>query len=96
MEIFGLFAGFLVVIAFIPQVYKAIKTKQTEDLSLPTYVILTIASFCWVIYGFYKQSPSIYIANSIVGMLALLIVIIKIREEILSGDARQRNQQRSK
>ncbi len=96
MEFFGLLAGFLVVIAFVPQVYRAIKTKQTEDLSLATYVILTTASFCWVIYGFYKESPSIYIANTIVGILALLIVIIKIREEILSGDARHRNQRRPK
>ena len=96
MEIFGTIAGILVVFAFTPQAYKTIHTKRTKDLSLATYVMLFLASVCWVIYGFYKESPALYLANTVVGVLALLIVAIKIREDFLSGDARQRNQRRSK
>lgn len=96
MEIFGNIAGVLVIFAFAPQAIKTIRTKQTRDLSLSTYALLVIASICWVIYGFYKDSPSLYIANTVVGILAFAIVVVKIRQDFLSVDERRHNQQRSK
>ncbi|MEK9196286.1 MAG: SemiSWEET family transporter [Patescibacteria group bacterium] len=96
MEIFGTIAGTLGIFAFTPQAYRTIRTKQTRDLSLVTYILLVLSSVCWIVYGLYRHSPSLYIANSVIGILAFVILSIKIREEILSDDAHQRNQQRSK
>ena len=38
-EVIGFIAAFLTTIAFIPQVFKVLKTKSVEGLSLTTYLL---------------------------------------------------------
>lgn len=81
IEILGAVAGFLTVITYAPQAIKTIRTRKTRDLSLATYLILTFGAVCWTIYGFAKNLPSIWAANGIVSILALIILLIKLREK---------------
>lgn len=81
MEIFGVIAGILVVFAYAPQAIKTIRTRQTRDLSLSTYLMIVVASACWVMYGVYKHSIALWLANSVVGILALIIVIIRFKND---------------
>ena len=80
MHLIGYLAAVLTVAAFVPQTYQAIKTRKTRDLSLPTYITLIITGTLWSIYGFGLHSPSIYLTNITVGVLALIICIMKIIE----------------
>jgi MtN3 and saliva related transmembrane protein len=80
MHIVGYLAAVLTIAAFVPQTYQAVRTKKTRDLSLPTYVILVITGTLWSIYGFELHSPSIYVTNITIGILALVICIMKIIE----------------
>ena len=45
--IFGVINGF----ANFPQIYKIFKTKSANDLSLVTYLILTVGTIVWILYG---------------------------------------------
>lgn len=81
MEIIGVFAGLLTLAIYIPQAVKTIRTKQTRDLSLTTYILLVVSAFLWVAYGLDKTAPSIWVTNSIVGLLGLTILAIKIRNK---------------
>lgn len=78
-EIVGLVAAFLTTSAFVPQVYKAWKTKSTESLSLPMYLIFFIGIMLWLIYGFHLNSLAMIVSNIITGILALLLIILKIK-----------------
>jgi MtN3 and saliva related transmembrane protein len=80
MNFIGYVAAILTVTAFVPQAYQAIKTRKTRDLSLPTYATLIVTGTLWSIYGFGLHSPSIYLTNISVGLLALIICIMKIIE----------------
>jgi MtN3 and saliva related transmembrane protein len=80
MHLIGYVAAILTVAAFVPQVYQAIKTRKTRDLSLPTYATLIVTGTLWSIYGFGLHSPTIYLTNMTVGCLALIICIMKIIE----------------
>lgn len=91
MEIFGIIAGFLVVFAYAPQAIQTIRTRKTRDLSLATYAMVAAASICWVLYGIHKDSVSLWLANSIVGVLALVIVVIKLQNEARAAEEHQRN-----
>ena len=42
ITLLGVFAWLLTSCSFIPQAYKVIKTKRTQDISLPMYSLLTI------------------------------------------------------
>jgi MtN3 and saliva related transmembrane protein len=80
MNFIGYIAAVLTVAAFMPQTYQAVKTRKTRDLSLPTYLTLIVTGTLWSIYGFGLHSPSIYLTNMIIAVLALMISIMKIIE----------------
>ena len=80
MNIIGSVAGVLTVAAFVPQTYKAVKTKKTRDLALATYATLIVTGTLWTIYGFQTKSPAVYITNTIIALLALIICVMKIIE----------------
>ncbi|HZL07572.1 MAG TPA: SemiSWEET family transporter [Candidatus Dormibacteraeota bacterium] len=80
MNIVGSVAGVLTVAAFVPQTYKAVKTKKTRDLALATYATLIVTGTLWTIYGVQTKSPAVYITNVIIALLALIICVMKIIE----------------
>ena len=74
IELIGLLAAILTTTAFIPQVYKVIKTKSVKGLSLSTYLIFTTGVLFWLIYGLLKSSISMIIGNGITFLLAFSIL----------------------
>ncbi|MDY0307342.1 MAG: SemiSWEET transporter [Desulfovibrio aminophilus] len=79
VEAVGLTAGVLTTLAFLPQVLKTWRTRAVRDLSLPMYLSLTVGVFLWLVYGLLQDSPSIILANGVTFILALSILIMKIR-----------------
>lgn len=78
-EIIGFIAAFLTTVAFLPQVYKTWKTKDVSSLSLPMLFMFFVGVFMWLIYGFYKDSPSIIVANAITLGSSFLLVYFKVK-----------------
>ena len=74
IELIGFLAAILTTTAFIPQVYKVIKTKSVKGLSLSTYLIFTTGVLFWLIYGLLKSSISMIIGNGITFLLAFSIL----------------------
>lgn len=58
------------------QTIKAIKRKSVEDLSLYTFLYITIIGALWLIYGFTIHSLPLIIGNIIKLFSALSVVII--------------------
>ncbi|MDI6776072.1 MAG: SemiSWEET transporter [Syntrophales bacterium] len=75
----GLLAALLSTISMVPQVVKIYKTKNTKDLSLMTFVILSSAIFLWFIYGLLIRAFPIIIGNAIGFILTAFIVMMKIK-----------------
>ncbi len=78
-EIIGLIAAILTTAAFVPQVYKTWKTKSVEDISLTMYSVLFIGLMLWLTYGISLNSLPIIIANSVTGILVLMVIFFKFR-----------------
>lgn len=79
IEIIGFVAAFLTTAAFLPQVYKTWKTKDVSALSLPMLLMFFVGVFIWMVYGFYKNSPSMIMANGITLGSAFLLIYFKIK-----------------
>ena len=75
----GFFAAFCTTTSFLPQVIKVYKTKSTKDISLYMFLIFTIGTFCWLIYGIIESSIPIIIANTITLILSAIILLYKIK-----------------
>lgn len=77
--IIGLAAAACTTFSFLPQAIKVIKTKQTKDLSLVMYSVLTIGLFLWFTYGILVKDIPVIIANLITFIFAAIILTMKIR-----------------
>ena len=79
IDIIGLIAGTLTTIAFLPQLHKTWKSKSAKDVSSVMMITFCIGVFLWLIYGLAIQATPVIVANAVTLILALLILVLKIR-----------------
>lgn len=75
----GTAAGTLTTLAFLPQVIKAWRTRSTHDISLGMFLLFSTGLVLWLMYGALIGSWPIIIANTVTLVLALVIVVLKLR-----------------
>ena len=75
----GFLAAAFTTISYIPQVMKTLKTRETKDISLLMFVILSSGLFLWLVYGILLNDLPIIIANGITLVLASVVLFLKIR-----------------
>lgn len=78
-EILGMLAAIITTAAFLPQVYKTWKTKDTKALSLTMYIVFFIGVSLWIVYGFYINSLPIISANVVTALSALILIVLKLK-----------------
>jgi len=79
VEIIGFVAALLTTYAFVPQVVKVWKSKSSKGVSVSMYLVLLLGVFLWGVYGYLIDSMSIMIANTVTGLLQLMILILILR-----------------
>ena len=57
-----------------PQAYKIFKRKSAGDISKVTYILLTVGSFIWLLYGIELGNTAIMVSYS-VGTLSCIAVL---------------------
>ncbi len=65
--------------AFLLQVYKTWKTKNTKGLSLTMYVSFFIGVSLWFVYGFYLNSLPMILANIVTTISTLILIGLKLK-----------------
>ncbi|MDP5240278.1 SemiSWEET transporter [Uliginosibacterium sp. 31-16] len=78
-DLIGYLAAFCTTLAFVPQAWLTWKTRSAHGVSLGMYSIFTFGVFLWLAYGILLQAWPIIIANLITLILALFILIMKLR-----------------
>ena len=77
--ILGMAAAALTTSANIPQVWKAWRTGETDDLSLAMTMTLTAGLGLWVVYGLLQSDVVIIIANAWAMILAITLTALKLK-----------------
>lgn len=78
LDLLGLLATGFTTTSFVPQVWTTWKTKDVSGISLPTYLIISVGLFLWLVYGILKGDLPLMIANSIMVILTTIISVMKI------------------
>lgn len=75
----GYLAGALTVFSLWPQVLRVWRTKQTQDLSFRTFVLLITAGVMWIVYGILTADWPVIATNA--GMVTLngAILVAKVK-----------------
>jgi len=77
--ILGMAAGTICAVSFVPQVVRIYRTKNVRDISLVTFVVLSVGTVAWFIYGVLIKEWPVIIANAVTFVLVVLIMIMKIK-----------------
>lgn len=75
----GSIAAVLTTFAFLPQVIKVIKTKDTESIALGMYLMQVLGIALWLAHGLAIQDLPLILANSVSFILSGIILVYKIR-----------------
>ncbi|NTW48462.1 MAG: SemiSWEET transporter [Chlorobiales bacterium] len=75
----GMVAAVCTTASFLPQALKTIRTKNTKDLSLGMYAVLTVGVVLWLVYGLVIRDIPVIAANSVTLFLTMTILVLKIR-----------------
>jgi MtN3 and saliva related transmembrane protein len=71
----GYIASALTALEFVPQAIHIVKTKDTRSISLLSYIIVSISTTLWLIYGFLMHSSPMILTN--VTLLVVVFIILK-------------------
>ncbi len=63
-DLIGLIAGVLTSFAMMPQLIKVIRTKNVNDISILTLIVLLSGLTLWVWYGIMKDDWQIILSNA--------------------------------
>jgi MtN3 and saliva related transmembrane protein len=80
-SIIGYLAAFLTTVAFVPQTYRALKSKDLSSISLNMYLLFTFGVILWIYYGHSTESWPVLIANVITLILSSIILVLKIKDQ---------------
>jgi MtN3 and saliva related transmembrane protein len=75
----GSLAACCTTISFVPQLIRVWQRKSASDISLIMFLLFSFGVACWLIYGIGIGSWPITAANAITLVLALAILILKLR-----------------
>ena len=76
---FGYIAAFCTAISFLPQAVKTIKTKDTNGLSLLTYLFLFFGSLSWFVYGIVLSDIPLMSTNFLTTIFTGIILFLILR-----------------
>jgi MtN3 and saliva related transmembrane protein len=65
--------------AFLPQVLKTWKTRQTDDFSWGYLTLFSTGTTLWLIYGLLRKDTAVIGANAITLVLVLVIAGVKFK-----------------
>jgi MtN3 and saliva related transmembrane protein len=72
-------AGALTSTGYLPQIFKGLKTRKLDDVSLLMLAVLGLGMILWLIYGLAREDPAIIAANVVGASMTTLLVLMKMR-----------------
>ena len=78
-EWYGYLGGTMTTVAFLPQVFKTLRTRDTRSISLGMYLLFTTGVFLWLVYGIRLRALPMILANGITLLLSFVLLVAKWR-----------------
>ena len=80
----GYIASLGLILGFLPQAIETIRTRNTDGLSMPAFMMMTVGAFAFVIQGLLHEPNIIWsmvITNAVTGTCSCIIYVIKIKND---------------
>lgn len=80
-SIFGVIASVSMILGYLPQAIETIRTRNTEGIALPTFLMMALGSFAFMIQGLIHKPDilwSLFLTNLITTICSCIVFGIKI------------------
>ena len=81
LNIIGYSASLCMVLGYLPQAISTIRTRQTDGIALPTFIMLGLGSVFFVIQGIMLHNWPLVITNVIASVSPVIIFGIKMHND---------------
>jgi MtN3 and saliva related transmembrane protein len=78
-KIIGIASGVLTSISMLPQFFKLIKTKESENISMGMLIVLLTGVAGWIYYGFLKNDWIIILTNAFAFLINFVTMILSVK-----------------
>jgi MtN3 and saliva related transmembrane protein len=78
-KIIGLAAGVFTATSLLPQVFKTLKEKKADEVSLSMLIVLQAGLILWIIYGIKREDLPIIATNCFSLLVNLTMVFLRIK-----------------
>ena len=84
--IFGYVASIAMILGYLPQAITTIRTRNTDGISLPAFLMMAIGAFAFMLQGLLHRPNiiwSMFITNALTCTSSCIIFVIKVRNDYL-------------
>ena len=85
-EICGWIASVGMILGYLPQAIQTIRTRSTDDIALPTFLMMGIGGFCFMLQGLLHQPEilwSLFLTNLITTSCSCIVFGIKVYNDYI-------------
>ena len=81
ITIIGYAASLCMILGYLPQAIMTIRTRDTDGIALPTFIMLGLGSVFFVIQGIFLDNIPLVLTNVIASVSSIIIFGIKIHND---------------
>ena len=85
-QILGWIASITMVLGYLPQAVQTIRTRNTDGIALPTFLMMGIGSACFMLQGILHKPDilwALFITNLITTLCSVIIFGIKVYNDYI-------------
>ncbi len=78
------------VLGYLPQAIYTIRTRDTDAIALPTFLLMGLGAVFFIVQGFFSDPVNwpLIVTNSITGLSSAIVFAIKIHNDYFGGKKR--------
>ena len=85
-ELCGWIASITMILGYLPQAIKTIRTRETDSIALPTFLMMGIGGMCFMLQGILHKPDvlwALFITNLITTSCSLIVFAIKVYNDYI-------------
>ena len=80
-EICGWIASITMILGYLPQAFRTIRTRETDSIALPTFLMMAIGGVCFMLQGVLHQPDilwALFLTNLVTTTCSCIVFGIKV------------------
>ena len=90
IDFFSYGAAICMILGYVPQAWTTIRTRDTDGIAMPTFIMMGLGSAFFVVLGFLTDVWALWVTNVITLISSMIICGIKIYNDFFSKKAKNR------